>query len=342
MIAPVARKITTPAPKPMNLALPENMKIPAIPTIRAINPIATTIHPNPSLIIMILHYTRMLLVLTVRCTDVINVGEYIHYDKMNSEKAILVISFGTSYNDNREKTIGAIEKDIAEAFPDYEIRRAFTSKMIIAKLKKRDNEHIDYIDEALERLATDGFKKVIVQPTHIMNGTEYDFVRNISMNYADRFDNLTVGTPLLTTAEDYDAVVEAIDDTMIKENAPNTVILMGHGTEHYANAAYSQLMLKLLLSDKDAVVTTVEGFPSFEDTIRLLGDSDNRTVVAYPFMVVAGDHANNDMAGDEEDSLKSVLEKAGFDVECRINGLGEFPEFRKLFVEHVKKAIEGQ
>lgn len=259
---------------------------------------------------------------------------------MNSEKAILVISFGTSYNDNREKTIGAIEKDIAEAFPDFEVRRAFTSKMIIAKLKKRDNEHVDYIDEALMHLADDGFRKVVVQPTHIMNGTEYDFVRNISMGYADRFENLVIGTPLLTSDEDYDDVVDAIDSTMIRENLPNTVVLMGHGTEHYANATYSQLMLKLLLSEKDAVVTTVEGFPSFEDTVKLLGDSRDRTVVTYPFMVVAGDHANNDMAGDEDDSLKSVLENAGFKVECRIMGLGEFPEFRRLFVEHVRKAID--
>lgn len=258
---------------------------------------------------------------------------------MNSERAILVISFGTSYNDNRERTIGTIERDIAEAFPDFEVRRAFTSKMIIAKLKKRDNEHVDYIDEALIRLSDEGFRKVVVQPTHIMNGIEYDFVRDISMRYADRFESLVVGTPLLTSDEDYDEVVEAIDSTMIHDNLPNTVVLMGHGTEHYANATYSQLMLKLLLSEKDVVVTTVEGFPSFEDTIRLLGDSRDRTVVTYPFMVVAGDHANNDMAGDGDDSLKSVLEGAGFKVECRITGLGEFPAFRRLFVEHVRKAI---
>ncbi len=259
---------------------------------------------------------------------------------MNSDKAILVVSFGTSYNENRVKTIDAIEKDIENAFPDFEIRRAFTSKMIIAKLKKRDNVHIDYIDEALERLADDGFKKVVVQPTHIMNGTEYDFVKDIASGFRDKFDSLSIGTPLLTTEEDYDRVVETIGETMIKESAPNTVILMGHGTEHYANATYSQLALKLLLANKDAVVTTVEGFPSFEDTIRLLGESNGRTVVTYPFMVVAGDHANNDMAGDEEDSLKTVLENSGYGVVCRIIGLGEFPEFRKLFVEHVKDAAE--
>ncbi|MBO4764070.1 MAG: sirohydrochlorin cobaltochelatase [Candidatus Methanomethylophilaceae archaeon] len=264
---------------------------------------------------------------------------------MASKKALLVISFGTSYNENRDKTIGATERLLAESFPEWEVRRAFTSKMIIKKLKERDGETVDYIDGALDRLLADGFDTVIVQPTHIMNGTEYDFVKKFVCKYCDKFKCIRIGKPLLTSQEDYDAVIDAIATGIVapaKEMAGNdaAVVLMGHGTEHFANATYSQLQLALWLSGLDDVyVTTVEGFPDFDDTMKLMKGMGIRNVVIQPFMLVAGDHANNDMAGDEDDSLKSVLEHNGYKVFPVIKGLGEIPEFRQLFVDHVSDVM---
>lgn len=260
---------------------------------------------------------------------------------MSGDKVLLVVSFGTSYNENRDKTIGAIEREMSVRFPGREIRRAFTSKMIIKKLAERDNEKIDYITEAMERLVDDGIRDVIVQPTHIMCGTEYDDVVREVSEFANDFDKLSIGRPLLYGESDYDDVVDVIEKTILSEVSGEdaTVVLMGHGTEHQANSAYSQLAYKLILSGHPNVfVTTVEGFPSFDDTLSLMKGKGYKSVVAHPFMVVAGDHANNDMAGDEDDSLKSIFESEGYDVKCVIKGLGEYKEFRELFVEHAEDA----
>lgn len=263
---------------------------------------------------------------------------------MSNDKAILVVSFGTSYNDNRARTIGAIEKLISDNHPDWEVRRAFTSRMIIKKLAERDNKKIDYVREAMERLVNDGFKTVVVQPTHIMNGEEYDKVAEVVDEFSDRFDKLSIGKPLLTTAEDYDLVLEAIDAGIVRESGNlgerTAVVLMGHGSEHFANATYSQLQMKLITTGrKDVYVTTVEGYPEFDDTLGLMEGKGYTDVALYPFMLVAGDHANNDMAGDEEDSLRSVMESAGYKVHCFVKGLGEIPEFQKLFLAHADDAI---
>ncbi len=267
---------------------------------------------------------------------------------MSSKKAILVVSFGTSFNDNRAKTIGAVEKDIAAAFPDYEVRRAFTSKMIIAKLKKRDNEYIDYITEGIDRLADDGFTDIIVQPTHIMNGIEYDFVVAAVKERAGKFNSVKIGKPLLTSEEDYDKVLKVIQKDFIPEaeevaKGKASIVFMGHGTEHFANATYSQLQFKFMVSNLPNVfITTVEGFPGYHDTLKIMDGKGIRKVVLYPFMLVAGDHANNDMAGDDEDSMKNVFSKEGYNVTCVVKGLGEYASFRKLFVDHVADAIESK
>ena len=194
---------------------------------------------------------------------------------MSNDKAILVVSFGTSYNDNRTRTIGAIEELIAYYHPDWEVRRAFTSRMIIRKLAERDNEKIDYVTDAMERLANDGFRTVIVQPTHIMNGDEFEKVESVVEQYKGRFEKLCLGKPLLTTDLDYDMVMDAVDEGIVKESANlghrTAIVLMGHGSEHYANATYSQLQMKFITSGrKDVYVTTVEGYPSFEDTLKLM------------------------------------------------------------------------
>ncbi|MDR3074996.1 MAG: sirohydrochlorin cobaltochelatase [Candidatus Methanoplasma sp.] len=258
-------------------------------------------------------------------------------------RAILVVSFGTSYNETRARTIGAIEDQIAKEYPDWEVRRAFTSRMVIKKLLRRDGERVDHITDAMERLISDGIRTAVVQPTHIMNGMEYDDMIRAVSEYRDRFDSLSVGRPLLTSAEDYVNAVSAIASTVLKEAGRETgtaVVLMGHGSEHYANSSYSQLYLELLLSGfPDVYVTTVEGFPDFEDTVRLMDGKDYRDAVLFPFMLVAGDHAENDMAGDDEGSLKSVMESHGCKVRCIMKGLGEYREFRDIFVAHVHDAM---
>lgn len=265
---------------------------------------------------------------------------------MTNDRAILVVSFGTSYNDNRARTIGSIEELIAYHHRDWEVRRAFTSRMIIKKLAERDNERIDYVSDALRRLADEGFRTVIVQPTHIMNGEEFEKVETEVDRFRDRFEHLYLGKPLLTTDLDYDRVMDAIDESMVEEareiGEDTAVVLMGHGTEHYANATYSQLQMKLITSGrKDVYVTTVEGYPSFDDTLKLMEGKGYTDVALYPFMLVAGDHANNDMAGDEEDSLKSVMENAGYNVHCFVRGLGESKPFQDLFLAHADQAIDG-
>jgi len=267
---------------------------------------------------------------------------------MTAKKAILVVSFGTSFNDNRAKTIGAVEKDIAAAFPDYEVRRAFTSKMIIAKLKKRDNEHIDYITEAIDRLADDGFTDIVVQPTHIMNGIEYDFVAAAVKERAGKFQSVKIGKPLLTSEEDYNKILDAVGKEFVPEaekaaGGKAAIVFMGHGTEHFANATYGELQIKFMVSNLPNVfVTTVEGFPGYYDTLKLMDGKGIRRVVLMPFMLVAGDHANNDMAGDDDDSMKNVFSKEGYTVTCIVKGLGEYASFRKLFVEHVADAIKSE
>ena len=260
-----------------------------------------------------------------------------------SKKAILVTSFGTSFNETREKTIDAIEKQIADEFPDWEVRRAWTSRMIIRKVKKRDGTCIDYITEAMDKLSAEGFEKVIVQPTHIMNGIEYDDIVNAVVAHVGRIPYLRMGKPLLTTSEDYDNAVEAIRTCLLPLCGDRDLVLMGHGTPHYANAAYSQLQMKLFGAGIGNVfVTTVEGYPEFEDTLRMMNHCRCRKAVTIPFMIVAGDHAINDMAGDEEDSLKTFLSSNGYEVECIVRGLGEFPGFRELFVQHIRDVMEAQ
>ena len=228
------------------------------------------------------------------------------------KRAIVVTSFGTSYNENRAKTIEAIERQAAEEFPGWDIRRAFTSRMIIKKILERDGERIDYISDAMERLVSEGYGQVVVQPTHIMNGTEYDDVVRIVADHCGNIPVLRMGKPLLTTTEDYDELVEALEKSLLKEVADDeALVLMGHGSEHYANATYSQLQIKLWLAGHDDVfVTTVEGYPEFDDTIRLMEGCGKKKAVLFPLMVVAGDHANNDMAGDEDDSLKSTATRS--------------------------------
>ncbi len=257
----------------------------------------------------------------------------------SGKKAILVASYGTSYDKTREKTIGAIERHIAESFPGWEVRRAFTSRPVIRILEGR-GIHVDFVDAALDRLADEGYGTVVVQPTLVMNGVEYDYMMEEVDKRRDRFDAIAVGRPLLTTSEDFDALIEAIESAYGPEAEDDAMVLMGHGTTHFANSAYSELQLRIIASGRrDVYVTTVEGFPNYESTLDLMKDGGRRDVVMFPLMIVAGDHANNDLAGDEDDSLRNVMIAAGYNPRCVVRGMGEYPEFRDLFRAHAADAI---
>ncbi len=261
-----------------------------------------------------------------------------------SDTAILVVSFGTSFNDSRDITIGAIEKDIAAAFPEYEVRRAFTSQIIIDKLKERDQLEIDNVEEALDRAAADGIKNLIVQPTHLMNGFEYTDLVNGLEGYKDSFEKVAVGEPLLTSDEDFEAVIKAITDaTASYDDGETAIVFMGHGTEADSNEVYAKLQEKLTANGfEHYYIGTVEAEPSLDDITAALKEAGSyKKVVLEPLMVVAGDHANNDMAGDEEDSWKTVLTKEGYEVECLIKGLGENEAVRAIYVDHAKAALES-
>ncbi len=259
------------------------------------------------------------------------------------ENELLVLSFGTSYNDSRRLTIGAIEDALEKAFPDYSVRRGFTANIIIDHVNKRDGILIDDVDAALERATDNKVKNLVVQPTHLMNGLEYnDLLEQVGAK-ADAFEKVVFGKPLLTSDEDFKRVEEAIVDwTKDYDDGKTAICFMGHGTEAESNSVYKK-MQDLLTADghTNYFVGTVEAEPSVEDVLKLVQAGEYERVVLEPLMVVAGDHANNDMAGDEEDSWKSVFEAAGYKVECLIRGLGENEAIRQIYVDHAKEAIDS-
>lgn len=265
-------------------------------------------------------------------------------ETMAGEQAILVVSFGTSYNESRDATIGAIENAIADAFPDYEVRRAFTSQIIIDKLKERDGLEIDNVGEALDRAVADGVKTLVVQPTHLMDGYEYTDLADELKEYEANFDAVVLADPLLTSDEDFDAVAAAITEhTASYDDGETAICFMGHGTEADSNEVYPKLQETVTAAGfENYFIGTVEAEPTLEDVMTAVTEKGvYKKVVLEPLMVVAGDHANNDMAGEEEDSWKSVFMAEGFEVECLIEGLGENEAIRQIYVDHTKAAIES-
>ena len=259
------------------------------------------------------------------------------------DTAILVVSFGTSYNDSRDITIGAIETAISKGFPKYEVRRAFTSQIIIDILKERDGLDIDNVEEALDRAVADGVKTLVIQPTHLMNGYEYTDLVDALEDYKDKFDQIALAEPLLTSDEDFAALIKAITEkTASYDDGETAICFMGHGTEAESNGVYAKLQGKLLEAGyENYYIGTVEAEPSLEDVIAGLNANGNyKKVVLEPLMVVAGDHANNDMAGAEEDSWKTVIEKEGYEVECLLEGLGQIPAIQDVYVAHTKAAVD--
>lgn len=257
------------------------------------------------------------------------------------ENELLVISFGTSYNDNRRLTVGAIEDAMEKAFPEYSVRRGFTSQIIIDHVKRRDGEVIDNVGEALDRAVANGVKNLVIQPTHLMDGFEYNDLVNEVAQYADAFESLSVGQPLLTSDEDFQIVAKAlVEATASYDDGKTAICFMGHGTEAESNAVYAKM--QQVLTDggyANYYIGTVEASPTVDDVLALVQAGNYERVVLRPMMIVAGDHANNDMAGSEEDSWKSIFEAAGFEVICEVHGLGELESIQNLLIEHAQAAI---
>ena len=256
--------------------------------------------------------------------------------------AILVVSFGTSFNDSRHITIGAIESAIREKFPDYDVRRAFTSQIIIDKLKERDGVVIDNVEEALDRLVADKVQEIVVQPTHLMNGYEYDDLAKALESYKDKFKKVALGEPLLSSDDDYYKVIAALASVSERyDDGKTALVFMGHGTEAESNKVYSTLQDKLTAEGKkNYFIGTVEATPSIEDVLKGVKAAGLKKAVLRPLMVVAGDHANNDMADLEDpESWASQLTAAGIEVECVLEGLGQMVEIDDLYAAHAADAI---
>ncbi|MCC2254942.1 sirohydrochlorin cobaltochelatase [Ruminococcus sp. CLA-AA-H200] len=253
------------------------------------------------------------------------------------KKGILVVSFGTSHLDTMEKTIAVMEKDIAAKFPECPVYRAFTSRMIIRKLKSVNGIEIDTVEEAMRRMAGDGIEDVIVQPTHIINGIENDRMMADLMENMSLFRRIRVGKPLLSSVDDYKKSIHAVmAETPLADG--EMLVLMGHGTDHHANSAYPTLEYTFhALGYSQVLVGTVESFPELRNVMAKLAITGEKKVALMPFMFVAGDHAKNDMAG-EEDSWKSELEEEGYEVRVIMKGLGEFEGIRKILEEHIEAA----
>ena len=281
------------------------------------------------------------------------------------ENEILVVSFGTSFNDSRAEDIGGVEKALQAAYPDWSVRRAFTAQIIINHVEARDDEVIDNMQQALDRAVENGVKNLVVQPTHLMHGAEYDEMTEAVNEYKDKFESVAIAEPMLGEVgddatvinDDKKAVAQAITDEACKEagfdsmdaaaEAGTAFVFMGHGTSHTANITYDQMQTQMEnLGFKNAFIGTVEGKP--EDTacdkvIEKVKEAGYKNVVLRPLMVVAGDHANNDMAGDDEDSWKSQFVASGNfeNVDTQIAGLGRIEAVEQLYVDHTKAAIDS-
>ena len=282
------------------------------------------------------------------------------------ENEILVVSFGTSFNDSRAEDIGGVEKALQAAYPDWSVRRAFTAQIIINHVQARDDEKIDNMEQALERAVDNGVKNLVVQPTHLMHGAEYDELTEAVENYKDKFESVKIAEPLLgevgadETAinEDKAAVAEAITAEAVKtagfdsldaaKEEGTAFVFMGHGTSHTAKISYSQMQTQMeQLGYENVFIGTVEGEPedtACEAVIEKLKNAGYKKVILRPLMVVAGDHANNDMAGDDDDSWKSQFEASGvFDsIDTQIAGLGEIDAIQQLYVAHTQAAIDAE
>ena len=279
------------------------------------------------------------------------------------ENELLVVSFGTSYNDSRVNDIKSIEDALQDAYPDWSVRRAFTAQIIINHIQARDGEKIDNMTQALERAVANGVKNLVVQPTHLMHGAEYDEMCAAIDEYRDQFESVSIAEPLLGEVgsdatvinADKEAVAKAItaaaveasgfDSLEAAKEAGTAFVFLGHGTAHVARVSYSQMSTQMQqLGYENVFIGTVEGEPeetACESVIEEVRAAGYTTVILRPLMVVAGDHANNDMAGSDDDSWKPMFEDAGLTVDCQIAGLGGIADIQALYIAHTKAAIDS-
>ncbi len=281
------------------------------------------------------------------------------------EKELLIVSFGTSFNDSRAEDIKGVEDALEEAFPEWSVRRAFTSQIIINHIQARDSEFIDNMDQALERAIDNGVKELVIQPTHLMHGAEYDELCATAEEYEDYFESITVAEPLLgevgsesdSVNDDKERVAKAVTAEALKTAGYESIadamedgtafVFMGHGTSHTAKISYSQMQAMMNdLGYDNVFIGTVEGEPedtSCEAVIEKVSEAGYSKVILRPLMVVAGDHANNDMAGDDEDSWLSLFTDSGLfeEIDVQIAGLGRIPEIQEIYIDHSKAAIDS-
>lgn len=272
-------------------------------------------------------------------------------ESLTKKKAILVVSFGTTYLDTLKLTIEGTKNKIQAAFPEYEVRQAFTSRIVIKRLAAQENIHIDTEKQALVRLQEEGYQEVYIQPLHVVAGEEYNKVKRMVVQYAHEkvtaFEKIRIGRPLLYymgqegKPDDYGIAIQGIKAQLPTMGEKDGVVFMGHGGVHPANAAYAVLQMKLADAGlPNMFIYTVEGYPELSTVVEQLKKNQVERVTLVPFMLVAGDHANNDMAGEEEDSAKSQLSKAGFQVAVSLQGLGENSAIQEIYVQHLKDAME--
>ncbi|HHT25438.1 MAG TPA: sirohydrochlorin cobaltochelatase [Clostridiaceae bacterium] len=259
-----------------------------------------------------------------------------------AKRTILVVSFGTSYNENRVLTLDAIEQAVAKRYPDWDVRRAYTAQTIIDILEKRDGLKIDNITEAMDKLVADGVKELVVQPTFVMLGSEYEDLISQITPYSKKFEKIALGKPLIYYNEDYDAIADALASAIPEIGQENTaVVLMGHGSRHFANASYAAMDYMLHAKGYENVfVGAMEGFPTIEQVIAKVTAFGAKKVVQYPLMIVAGSHAVKDMAGSKDNSWTSLLIRAGFEVENRLVGLAQNEGIINIIFRHLDRTIK--
>ncbi len=261
----------------------------------------------------------------------------------NKKKALLLVSFGTTYNETRAKTIDVAVADFRRAFPDYDVFNVFTSRVVKYILKKRDDYFVYNLDEVFAHLKENGYRDVLVQSMHIINGFESRLVARKVADEAANFDSLKFGTALFSEYDDYIKLIEAIAPTFPACDDDSAIVMMGHGTDHPAHATY--LMLEHLLHSRGhrhVLIGTIEGYPYIEDVIATLRAKNIKKVTLMPLLIVAGDHALNDLAGAEDDSWKNILLAQNYQVEIVNHGIGELPAIRNIFIEHAKLARDGK